>query len=66
LGQLERCELGTLRWRLFTRAAVWSRARGKPTLKLAVRGEEARTWWLQILEKLTAPPNCHAVESLAA
>lgn len=66
LGQLERCELGTLRWRLFARAAVWSRARGKPTLKLAVRGEEARSWWLQILEKLTAPPNCHAVESFAA
>ena len=66
LGQLERCELGTLRWRLFARAAVWSRARGKPTLKLAVRGEEARNWWMQILEKLTAPPNCHAVESLAA
>ena len=66
LGQLERCELGTLRWRLFARAAVWSRARGKPTLKLAVRGGEERSWWRQILEKLTAPPNCHAVESLAA
>jgi hypothetical protein len=66
LGQLERCELGTLRWRLFARAAVWSRARGKPTLKLAVRGDEDRNWWRQILEKLTAPPNCHAVESLAA
>lgn len=66
LGQLERCELGTLRWRLFARAAVWSRARGKPTLKLAVCGREARSWWLQILEKLTAPPNCHAVESFAA
>lgn len=66
LGQLERCELGTLRWRLFGRAAVWSRARGKPTLRLAVRGTEERSWWRQILEKLTAPPNCHAVESLAA
>jgi hypothetical protein len=42
LGQLEKCELNTLRWRLFGRAAVWSRARGKPTLKLAVRGQEAR------------------------
>lgn len=66
LGQFERCELGTLRWRLFGRAAVWSRARGKPTLRLAVQGEEARRWWQQILEKLTAPPNCHAVESFAA
>ncbi len=66
LGQLERCELGTLRWRLFGHAAVWSRARGKPTLRLAVRGAEERSWWRQILEKLTAPPNCHAVESFAA
>ena len=38
LGQLEKVELNTLRWRLFARAAVWSRARGKPTLKLAVQG----------------------------
>jgi len=66
LGQLERCELATLRWRLFGRAAVWSRARGKPTLRLAVRGAEERSWWQQILEKLTAPPNGHTVESLAA
>jgi hypothetical protein len=66
LGQLEKCELNTLRWRLFGRAAVWSRARGKPTIKLAVRGEEARAWWLRILTKLTAPPNCYAVESLQA
>ena len=33
LGQLERCELSTLRWRLFARAAVWSRAQGKPTVR---------------------------------
>jgi len=66
LGQLEKCELNTLRWRLFGRAAVWSRARGKPTLKLAVRGEENQTWWLAILRKLNAPPNCHAVGSLQA
>jgi hypothetical protein len=66
LGQLEKCELNTLRWRLFGRAAVWSRARGKPTLKLAVRGKENRHWWQEILSKLTAPPNCHAVDSLQA
>lgn len=66
LGQLEKCELNTLRWRLFGRAAVWSRAAGKPTLKLAVRGQQARHWWLEMLTKLTAPPNCHAVESLQA
>lgn len=66
LGQLELCQLNTLRWRLFGRAAVWSRAQGKPTLKIAIHGETARTWWRHILEKLTAPPNCHAVESLQA
>jgi len=66
LGQLEKCELNTLRWRLFSRAAVWSRAQGKPTLKLAVRGEENRNWWREILNKLTALPNCHAVGSLLA
>ena len=66
LGQLAKCELNTLRWRLFARAAVWSRARGKPTLRLTVRGTETRHWWQQILFKLTAPPNCHAVESLQA
>lgn len=66
LGQLEKCELSTLRWRLFDRAAVWSRARGKPTLRLAVRGAEERSWWRRILEKITALPNCHAVESLSA
>jgi hypothetical protein len=66
LGQLEKCELNTLRWRLFGRAAVWSRARGKPTLKLAVRGAEARAWWEQILAKLVAWPNCNSVDSLQA
>lgn len=66
LGQLEKCELNTLRWRLFARAAVWSKKAGKPTLKFAVRGEEMRAWWLQILEKLTALPNCNSVGSLQA
>jgi len=66
LGQLEKCELNTLRWRLFGRAAVWSRARGKPTLKLAVRGQAPRSWWHEILAKLTAWPNCNAVASLQA
>jgi hypothetical protein len=66
LGQLENCQLNTLRWRLFSRAAVWSRAQGKPTLKLAVAGPENRAWWQQILAKLTALPNCNAVGSLQA
>lgn len=66
LGQLEKCELNTLRWRLFRRAAVWSRAGAKPTLRLAVRGKENIQWWKEILAKLTAPPNCNAVASLQA
>ena len=66
LGQLEKCELNTLRWRLFSRAAVWSRTQGKSTLKLAVQGKENRSWWREILSKLTALPNCNAVESLQA
>jgi hypothetical protein len=66
LGQLEICQLNTLRWRLFARAAVWSRSQGKPTLKLAVQGQENRNWWREILSKLTALPNCNAVGSLLA
>lgn len=66
LGQLEKCELNTLRWRLFSRAAVWSRAKGKPTLKLAVADPNFRSWWCEILTKLTAFPNCNAVASLQA
>jgi len=66
LGQLELSQLNTLRWRLFSRAAVWSQAQGKPTLKLAVRGEDNRNWFRQILNKLLAFPNCNAVGSLQA
>ena len=66
LGQLEKCELNTLRWRWFSRAAVWSRAHGKPTLKLAVRGDANRNWWREILNKLTAPANCYAIGSRQA
>jgi DNA-directed RNA polymerase subunit N (RpoN/RPB10) len=65
LGLLEKVQLQTLRWRLFCRAAVWSRAQGRSTLKLAVRGPTERSWWLQVIEKLnsTLPPlNCNAVE----
>lgn len=65
-GQLEKCEWNTLRGRLFARAAVGSRRGGKSTLKLAVRGEEARRWGREIPAKRTAPPNCHAVAPLQA
>lgn len=65
LGLLQKVQLQTLRWRLFCRAGVWSRAQGKPTLKLAIRGDEQRRWWLKVLEKLKSllpPLNCYAVE----
>lgn len=66
LGQRENCQLRTLRWRLFTKAAVCSRAQGKPTLKLAIRGEDQRSWWREISAKLTGPPYSDAVGSIAA
>ena len=64
LGLLEKVALATLRWRLFNRAAVWSRAQGRATLKLAV-AQPWRDWWVQLVEKLHSalpPLNCNAVE----
>jgi len=64
MGLLEKVELNTLRWRLFHRAAVWSRAQGRATLKLAVE-PPWRDWWVQLAEKLNSvlpPLNCNAVE----
>lgn len=64
LGLLQKVQLATLRWRLFCRAAVWSRPQGRPTIKLAVRPKE-RWWWLKLVEKLNSmlpPLNCNAVE----
>lgn len=61
LGMMEqKIELRTLRWRLFSCAGVFSLKGGKPTLKMAIEGESARAWWLQVLKKLTALPNCNA------
>ncbi|MCE9614884.1 MAG: IS1380 family transposase [Lentisphaerae bacterium] len=70
LGKLERMELTTLRMRLFLRAGVWSRAQGRPTLKLAVP-QAMRAWWLAIIDKLRSPlppfnQYCNAVEQLHA
>ena len=65
LGLLQKVQLQTLRWRLFCRASVWSRAQGKPTLKLAVSRGQERFWWMQVIEKLKSmlpPLNCNAVE----
>lgn len=64
LGLLHKVQLQTLRWRLFCRAAVWSRAQGRPTLKLAVPHHH-RPWWLHLIQKLNSllpPLNCNAVE----
>jgi hypothetical protein len=67
LGQPQRSELTTLRWRLFSCAAIFSRTAGKPTLKLAVAGPKARRWWLALLQQLAGPePNCDAVAALSA
>ena len=65
LGLLQKVQLQTLRWRLFCRAGVWSRPQGKPTLRLAIRGDKERTWWVQVIEKLRSmlpPLNCNAIE----
>lgn len=65
LGMLEKVQLQTLRWRLFCRAAIWSRAQRKATLKLAITGDQQRDWWIKVIEKLKnllPPLNCNAVE----
>ncbi|MDB6031903.1 MAG: family transposase [Verrucomicrobiales bacterium] len=56
----------TLRWQIFHRAAIFSRAQGRSTLKFYLPGKW-RAWWLQIIEKLcsTLPSvNCNSVEFL--
>jgi len=66
LRQTQRAELNTLRWRLFSCAAVFSHAAGKPTLKLAVASEKHRHWWRVLLRQLSGEPDCYAVAALAA
>jgi hypothetical protein len=62
LGWLERMKVSTLRFRLFSCAAVVSRAQGRVTAKLAMP-QEHRAWWMRIWEKiLSEMPNCNAVE----
>ena len=65
LGLLEKVELQTLRWRLFCRAGVWSRAQGRANLKLAIADLKQRSWWIKMIEKLNdllPPLNSNAVE----
>lgn len=66
LGQPQRAELTTLRWRLFACAAVFSHAAGKPTLKLAVASEKRRHWWRVLLRQMAAKDDCYAVAALSA
>lgn len=66
LAQSERAELTTLRWRLFSCAAVFSHAAGKPTLRLAVASEKRRGWWRVLLRQLDSPDACVAIAALAA
>jgi len=66
LGQPQRAELTTLRWRLFFCAAVFSRVAGKSTLKLAVAGEKRRPWGRVLLRSMSADDDCDAVATPAA
>ena len=66
LGQPQRAELTTLRWRLFSCAAVFSHAAGKPTLKLAVATEKRRAWWHVLLRQMACDDDCDAVAALSA
>ena len=61
LGWLDRVNIGTLRFRLFSTAGLISQTRGRPTIKLGVDLEN-RGWWRKVWEKILAPmPNCNAV-----
>jgi hypothetical protein len=63
---MERVTASTLRFRLFTTGGIISQTGGRTTIRLAVRGEEERSWWRAILEKiLSAMPNCNAVAQAA-
>ena len=66
LGQPQRAELSTLRWRLFSCAAVFSRAGGQRTIKLAVATQKHRAWWLILLRQMKGDDDCNAVAALAA
>ena len=61
LGWLERVQIETMRFRLFTTAGVLSHAQGSTTIKLAVPPKH-RPWWRSIWQKILSEiPNCNAV-----
>ncbi|MCX6951026.1 MAG: hypothetical protein NTV51_02390, partial [Verrucomicrobia bacterium] len=58
--------LTTLRWRLFSCAAVFRHAAGKPSLKLAVASPQRRHWWHVLLRQMSDPDDRDAAAALAA
>ena len=61
LGWLERVTAATLRYRLFTTGGIISQTAGRTTIRLGVP-ENERSWWREVLTKLSCPfPNCNAV-----
>jgi hypothetical protein len=61
LGWLDKVNIGTLRFKLFSTAGIISQSQGRPTIKLAVN-LASRAWWQRLWEKILAPiPNCNAV-----
>ena len=61
LGWLDRLNIGTLRFRLFSTAGIISQSQGQATIKLGVAIQK-RDWWRKVWEKILSPiPNCNAV-----
>ncbi|MDP3072831.1 MAG: hypothetical protein Q8N18_21240 [Opitutaceae bacterium] len=65
-GQPQREELTTLRWRLFSCAAVFRYAAGKRTHKLAVATPQRRAGWHVLLRQISAEDDSDAVAALSA
>lgn len=66
LGWLDRYAVQSLRFHLFTAAAIISQKAGVTTVKLAAPPHR-RSWWLRLWERIASPfPNCNAVEPLRA
>ncbi len=61
LGWLDKVTIGTLRFRLFSTAGIFSHAQGGTLIKLGIPLQN-RPWWRAIWEKLLCQfPNCNAV-----
>jgi hypothetical protein len=65
IGWMDRVTAATLRFLLFSTGGVISRTGGYTTIRLAVREQRHKQWWMRLLEKLSCPfLNCNAVENL--